>query len=360
MTSQPVPQVTPPGRAIVAGLTAGAIAAIATSLASLALRSPVPALINSASITLAVLLAGALAGLGWSVVSRRGQAARNFLVGMAVVFALVALAAILVEALPGHPLAHVTSFCVPLAALSLALVAGLTLLFARPSRGLTWIAPVAVIVSLGAGVALASRGQIESGKLALPNAPLGQSSSQNAGTLRSADVAGKAFQIDPNQSKASYSVHEQLTTLPLPDDAVGTTSDVSGMIFLDGRPSTVTVGLNTFKSDDRGRDAHLLRDPGLANFAPARFTTTSLDLPGTYKAGDTITRQVQGTMTINNVSKPMVFAVDGRLQNNTLFLHGQADFTWKDFGITPPSFTQVLQVGDTIHAEVLLVAPAQS
>jgi len=84
-----------------------------------------------------------------------------------------------------------------------------------------------------------------------------------------------------------------------------------------------------------------------------------LDLPPDYRPGDTVTRQVEGTMRINNVERPMVFAVEARLQDGILTLHGQSDFTWKDFSIRPPSFSGVLQIGDTIHVEVLLAARAQ-
>ncbi|HTE84215.1 MAG TPA: YceI family protein [Dehalococcoidia bacterium] len=349
---------------ILAGLTAGGVAAIAASVASLALRSPDPTLINSATVALAVLIGGTLAGVVLSPAGARPNATRHFLIGISVAFAAIVVAAALVEAAPGHPLTHVLTFCVPLAALSLALLAVLTPAFARlfthSSLLAVWIAPIAAVVAVGCGLALAGRARTQTGSLGLPDAPSGLSATAKSGLLSPADVASRAFAIDPSQSKASYTVREQLVNLALPDNAVGTTSDVSGTIFLDGRPSTVSVGLRTFTSDDRGRDSHLLRDPGLANFAPAQFTTTSLDLPGTYKPGDTVTRQVQGTMKINNVERPMTFAVEGRLQDNTLFLHGQADFTWKDFDIRPPTFSAVLQVADTIHAEILLVAKAQS
>jgi polyisoprenoid-binding protein YceI len=346
-------------RAIAAGVAAGGVAAIVAAALSVRLQSPDPILINSASVALVVLIVGAAAGIVWSVISDRAHPVSLFLLILAGGFLVFAVIVGLLQAAPGQPLPHVATFCLPLALLSIVILAELTPLFAGLPGAWIWVAPViAVVAALGLGVSQAGRASTETGRLSLPTLPTTASSTSSS--VQPADVAGKTFVVDSSQSKASYSVREQLANLSLPDDAVGTTSDVSGNIFLDGRPSTVNVGLKTFKSDNPGRDAHLLRDPGLANFAPAQFTVSSLDLPATYKPGDTVTRQVQGTMKINNIEKPMTFSVEGRLQDNTLYLHGQTDFTWSDFGIQQPTFGQVLSIADTIHAEVVLAAKEQS
>jgi polyisoprenoid-binding protein YceI len=345
-------------RAVAAGVAAGGIAAIITAAVSLRLRSPDPILINSASVTLAILIAGAAAGLLWSALAARRNGMATFLLVIGAAFLIFTLGAGLVQAAPGQLLPGIATFCIPLAALSLALIALLTPLFARLPGAALWIAPAIAVVALFAGLGFAGRSSTQTGRLALPALP--QTAALTTGEVTPSDVAGKSFAVDPSQSKASYSVREQLANLSLPDDAVGTTSDVNGTIYLDGRPSTVNVGLTTFKSDNPGRDAHLLRDPGLARFAPAQFTVTSLELPNSYKPGDTVTRQIQGMMKINNVEKPLTFSVEGRLQDNTLYLHGQTDFTWSDFGIQQPTFTQVLTIADTIHAEVVLAAKEQS
>jgi polyisoprenoid-binding protein YceI len=344
---------------VLAGLAAGGVAAVVASLASLALRSPYPALLNSASVTVAILIAGVLTGLLWSALAGRPHSVAMLIAVLAVAFVLVVAGAVALQTAPALQLLNVVSFCVPLAALTLAILGALTPVFVRSTVPRAWVASASAGIALAIGIALAGRGNVATGRLVLPQAQGGAPAI--AGTsLSPKDVAEQHFVIDPSQSKASYSVREQLANLSLPDDAVGTTSDVSGTIFLDGQPSTVSVGLRTFKSDQPTRDSHLLRDPGLANFAPAQFTTASLDLPNTYKAGDTVTQQVAGTMTINNVEKPMTFSVEWRLQDNTLFIHGQTDFTWSDFAIPKPTFSGVLQIADTIHAEVLLVAKAQS
>ena len=64
---------------------------------------------------------------------------------------------------------------------------------------------------------------------------------------------------------------------------------------------------------------------------------------------------------MNNVTKPMTFSVEARLDNDdVLSIHGATDFTFEDFNITKPTFSQVVSLQDKIHAEVLLVAKLQS
>jgi polyisoprenoid-binding protein YceI len=359
MSASAKPSRPPLVHGLLAGLAAGAVASIAASFVSLLLQSPDRALLNTISITALALLAGVGAGALWEAVGGTQPAFQRFAGLMALVLLLVAGAAFLVAAYPGQPLHHVVSFCVPLAVLVLVLLTLLTPLLAGTSLARPQVAgPVGMVLALVVGIALAGHGS-GSGKLALPSAK-GTGPTSGAGTeLRPKDVAGAAFVVDPSQSKASYTVNERLTNLPLPDDAVGTTSNVSGTVFLDGRPSTITVDMTTFKSDDSARDQHLLRDPGMAKWAPAQFTVAQLELPNSYKPGDIVRRDVQGTLTLNDVQKPTTFAVEARMQGDALFIHGQTNFTWKDFNITPPTFSRVLQIADTIHAEVILVAPKQ-
>jgi polyisoprenoid-binding protein YceI len=348
--------------ACLSGLVAGAAAAIAASLVSLRLQSPDPLLLNSVTISISLLVAGVLAGLAYWFAARRARPLLDFSIWMLGAFLLAAIAALLVESLPGHPLLHVATYCIPLAGLGLLLIALLTPTVARVGlRPLMAAAPLAGIAGIVLGFLLIGRASAPTGRLALPD-PLAVRS-QSLGTppgtvLHQADVQGLGFVVDPSQSKATYTVHEQLSSLPLPSDAVGTTSNVSGNIFLDGRPSTISVDISTFKSDQPARDRHLLFDPGLSKMGPAQFTTSQLDLPATYSPGDTVTGQVQGTMKLNNVEKPMTFTVDARLTDKTLSVHGTTDFTWSDFNITPPKFQEVLKIDNDIHAEVLLIAKA--
>jgi polyisoprenoid-binding protein YceI len=348
-------------RALLAGLAGGGAAAIVAVFVSQALRSPDRVWLNAASIGVITVVAGVLGGLLYVLTAGQRRRSLIFAGALAAVFVLVVLAALLVESLPGHPLSGVAVYCIPLAGVALLVIGLLTPLFIQADPRLLAAGPVLAVAGLALAFTVNAR-TAPSGHLALPqtSAASAPAAAPSAGGLvRPADVKGIAFAVDPSQSKATYSVQERLTRFPAPDNAVGTTDQVSGTIYLDGRPSIVSVDVRTFKSDDRGRDAHLLRDPGLANFAPAQFTVSQLDLPSTYRPGDTITMNVPGMMALNNVQKPLTFAVEARYQDGTLYVHGQTSFKFEDFNIKQPQYQEVLSIDDNIHAEVLLVAKAQ-
>jgi hypothetical protein len=61
-------------------------------------------------------------------------------------------------------------------------------------------------------------------------------------------------------------------------------------------------------------------------------------------------------MTIGEVTRPLSYNVQARLQDNVLNILGVTDFTWADFQIPPPNIAGIVQVEDTVRLEVLLVA----
>lgn len=366
-------------RSLLAGLAAGGVAAIAAALVSLPLRSPDDAFFNTASVTFGALLAGVLGGALWFALRARRDAPRMFAVVLAAAFLLVSAGALLMDVLPSAPLDGMTRFVVPLAAIVFGGVAVLTPVLARPSLRPEMLAPVAAIPALVLGIALAGRGDAESGKLSLPalsSSPSQSGAAGGAGTngatatdassagaasegiVRPKDVAGAAFAVAKGDSTATYTVREKLAQLPLPSEAVGKTSDVTGTIYLDGRPSKVTVDLRTLQSDRAQRDNFIRTRGGVQSerYPFAEFTVMSLDLPTEYRPGETVTRNVSGTMKIREVEKPMTFAVEARLLGSELQVVGRTDFTWADFQIPPPNIGGFVQVEDNVHVEVLLVA----
>lgn len=345
-------------RALLAGLAAGALAALAAALVNLPLKSPDDAFFNSATVVIGALVAGLAGGLVWQAVQRRGAPLRDFLACMAAAFVLVAGGALLLDVLPNAPLSGIPRFVVPLAALVLGGVALLVPLFARPAWRAQFAAPVAGVTALALGIALAGQGDAESGRLALPDAPAGQTA---GAVLRPADVAGMVYTVTAGESAVTYTVREKLAQLPLPSDAVGKTTRVSGAVYLDGRPSTITVDVSTFASDQRMRDNFIRTNPNGPNFGnnpQAQIVVTDLDLPAEYREGETVTRTVTGMMTIRGVTRPQTFAVEARLTGGVLTAHATTDFTWADYQIPAPNIGGFVQVEDNVRIEVLLVAQA--
>lgn len=349
-----------------AGLAAGAVAAVAAALVSLPLRSPDDNFLNTASVTAGALLAGLAAGAGWWLLGGRPPAWPRFALGMAAALAIVAAGALLLNL----ALAGSARFVIPLAVIVFGLLALLTPPLTRGRTRPAWAGPAGAVAALALGIALAGQGDAERGTLSLPDAPppaarattaagagAGTDAAASDGLIRAADVAGVEFRVTPGESTATYTVREKLARLPLPGDAVGKTTAVSGSLRLDGQPSRVVVDLSKLQSDQPMRDNFVRRNgPQLSRYPLAEFTVTSLDLPAEYRPGDTVTRDVTGTMKIREVERPVTFAVEARLQGGVLQVLGRTDFTWADFQIPPPNVAGIVQVEDNVHVEVLLVA----
>lgn len=357
------PSPTPARHAVLGGLGAGALAAAAAALLSLPLRSPDDAFFNTASVTLGGLLVGLLAGLAWWALQRRARPLVAFVRWLVAGFALVTLVALAFEAAPNAPLDGVAPFVLPLAALVFATVGVLTPLLARPALRPAWSGPLAAGGAIVLGLALAGAGDTPSGRLALPERPAGtpaagQGGEASGGVLRPQDVAGVVFTVVPGESAATYTVREKLARLPLPSNAVGRTTAITGTIRLDGGPSTITVDLRTLESDQPMRDRFIRERGGIQSdrYPYAQFTVTQLDLPSEYRVGETVHRTVTGMMKIREVERPLTFQVEARFQDNTLYIAGRTDFTWADFDIPPPNVAGIVQVEDNVHIEVLIVA----
>ena len=149
-----------------AGLTAGAVAAIAAVLASLPLRSPSDTLLNRASVALAALMAGVLSGLLWMALRRTGRPALWFLAAWSAIF-LPASAFVLF--LGQSQLDGFVSFASPLALIIYVVTGLLTLAIHRYIPGLRWWHGVAAVgVAAAVGFGLATQSDQESGRLELP------------------------------------------------------------------------------------------------------------------------------------------------------------------------------------------------
>ena len=119
------------------------------------------------------------------------------------------------------------------------------------------------------------------------------------------------------------------------------------------------MDLRTLTSDSPQRDNFIRTRGGVQSerYPYAEFTVPTLsDLPAAYRPGETVSRNVPGTMKIREVERPLTFAVEARMQDNVLYILGRTSFTWADFQIPPPNIANIVQVEDTVNVEVLLVA----
>jgi polyisoprenoid-binding protein YceI len=160
---------------------------------------------------------------------------------------------------------------------------------------------------------------------------------------------------------ASYRVQEQLAGINFPNDAVGTTSSVTGTIVIapngtvDSTQSKLTIDLRTLKSDQEMRDGYIQKRTletdkfPMVEFVPKSISGLPSPFPTTGQAGVTLV----GDMTVHGTTSPVTwtgivtFAKDGSASGRAT-----TNFTFATFGLTKPTLARILSVDDKIQLEV--------
>jgi polyisoprenoid-binding protein YceI len=180
-----------------------------------------------------------------------------------------------------------------------------------------------------------------------------------ADTLPEGGSAGVTITLGQD-SVARYLVREQLAGLSLPNDAVGETSGVAGIIVVDGNGrvdsarSTLTVDLASLQSDEGRRD-NFLRTRSLQSdtFPTARFEARQTHgLPWPLPTQGEHSFQIEGDMTVREVTRPLTWEVTARFEEESVLGRARTSFTFDEFQITQPSVSIVLSVDDEIRLEL--------
>lgn len=181
---------------------------------------------------------------------------------------------------------------------------------------------------------------------------------------------GVIFTIDPSASDATFTIDEVL--LNRPNTVVGKTHQVTGQLLVNKvNPSlsqigTIQVDLSTLVTDNDYRN-HALQNRILETSDSANqyatFTATSLKgLPTSatsISAGQTLTFQITGDLTIHQVTRIVTFGTQMTVESATL-LKGQAHATVRcqDFNLAIPSVPSVASVSDTVVLAISFTAHA--
>ena len=169
--------------------------------------------------------------------------------------------------------------------------------------------------------------------------------------------------LAPGSSEARFRVTEQLAGRNLPNDAVGTTREVSGTVVLrGGQPvpdqSQITVDLRTLRTDQPQRDNFIQRNTLETQQYPfATFVLREIrNLPMPLPTSGAYTFQLVGDLTIHGVTQPASWETTATFTPQQV--QGQAKSAWKfaDFGMTPPRVPLVLSLEDNIRLEIDFVA----
>jgi len=178
-------------------------------------------------------------------------------------------------------------------------------------------------------------------------------------TVSIAVAEAATLEIVPSASTARYRVREQLAGRNFPNDAIGTTQQISGSIVLDAQGriapgSKVTVDLRTLKTDEPRRDNYIRNNTLMtASFPYAEFVPGELrGLPVPLPASGRANVQVLGSLTIRGVTRPVVWNGTAEFRGDTVRLQAGTAFKFGEFELSQPRVFFVLSVEDTIRLEV--------
>ena len=192
---------------------------------------------------------------------------------------------------------------------------------------------------------------------AAPGAPAAQPVASSAGVP-------VTFKVRQNDSKATFRVREQLAGRQLPNDAVGSTTNVTGQLALapDGtllpNASKITVDMSSLATDNRMRDQFIKQNTlQTSRFPTAEFLPTKVEgLPTPLPASGEHTFRLTGLMTVRGVQKEITWDVTARRAANELLGKATTAVKFGDFGMQPPRVASVLSITDEIRLELDLAA----
>jgi polyisoprenoid-binding protein YceI len=181
-----------------------------------------------------------------------------------------------------------------------------------------------------------------------------------APTALSAQGASDSHQyvVAPTGNEARYRVREQLLGFDLPNDAVGVTPRISGVMVVDaaGRilaGSRIVVDLSDLTSDSDRRDNFIRRRTldteahPEAVFLPRQI----IGLDGPIPPAGEASFRIAGDMTVRGVTRPTVWDVTARRDGDAVIGTATTRFPFARFDLEIPRVRSVLSVDDEVRLE---------
>jgi polyisoprenoid-binding protein YceI len=171
----------------------------------------------------------------------------------------------------------------------------------------------------------------------------------------------EATRVDlvPDGSEARYRSQEVLAGRGA-NEAVGMTSDVSGMIQVeaDGTiasgQSRVTVDMRTLTSDSTMRDNYIKRSTlQVDEFPTADFVVTSAPgLPVPLPTSGSASFELVGDLTVHGVTRPATWQATVTFAGPEVTGTATTTVLMTDFGMTPPRVGSVVSIEDSVQLEL--------
>ena len=167
------------------------------------------------------------------------------------------------------------------------------------------------------------------------------------------------FVVASTGNEARYRVRERLMGANLPNDAIGTTTQVSGaiLVYADGRivkdSSKIVVNITTLKSDKDRRDGYVQRRTMETDKYPTvEFVPTSVrGFKGPLPTSGPVSFELLGDLTVHGSTHPAVWQVTAHADGQDVAGSATTAFTFKDINLDQPKVPVVLSVADTIKLE---------
>ena len=86
-----------------------------------------------------------------------------------------------------------------------------------------------------------------------------------------------------------------------------------------------------------------------------------VELPAGLAAGEAVTVDAVGDLTVKGVTNQVTFAISARVRDDGFgVITGTTEIVWEDFGVTPPSAPIVVSVADegTVEFQLVVRRPA--
>lgn len=171
---------------------------------------------------------------------------------------------------------------------------------------------------------------------------------------------GVRMVLTADNSTARFLVREQLAGFDFPNDAVGETNDISGVIMFNAEgavipgESSVVVDITGLTSDSNRRDGYIQRNTlDTANYPTVELVpiqTRNLEFP--LPESGTGTFDIIGNLTIKEATQPTSWRVNVQYGEGTMSGTARTEFTFEEFGMEKPSVGSVLSVSDAIRLEI--------
>lgn len=154
---------------------------------------------------------------------------------------------------------------------------------------------------------------------------------------------------DSTGTFVGFRVEEELSSIGS-TTAVGRTPEVSGTLVVDGTSITevtVEADMASITTNDSRRDDRVQSALNTSTNPTATFVLTEpITLDDAAFAGEPVSLDANGELTINGVTQPVTFPLQAQLVEQTIVVVGSLDVTFADYDVEVPSAPIVVSAED--------------